>query len=99
MIDEDNAVPQKLEPNDFPDVTFLKFRIQEIDVCLMSMTSATNISLENGILLELDNLINEKYTNRISLKIPSIVARCLANPDISSNSVSWLKEKMRYLDN
>ncbi|KAI8885811.1 hypothetical protein K501DRAFT_331672 [Backusella circina FSU 941] len=86
MIDEDNAVPQKLESNDLPDVTFLKFHIQEIDVCLMSMTSATNINLENGILLELDNLINEKYTNRISLKIPTIVTRCLANPDISTNA-------------
>ena len=81
LIDEDNAVPQELESNDLPDVTFLKLYVQEVDVCLMSMNSATNICLKEGILLEFDNLINAKYSQRISIKLPCILTRCLANPD------------------
>lgn len=81
LIDEDNAVPQEMESKDLPDVTFMKLYIQEVDLCLMSMNSATNICLKEGILLEFDNLINVKYSQRISLKIPSILTRCLANPD------------------
>lgn len=81
LIDEDNAVPQEMESNDLPDVTFMKLYIQELDVCLMSMNSATNICLKEGVLLEFDNLINVKYSQRISIKIPAILTRCLANPD------------------
>lgn len=81
LIDEDNAVPQEMESKDLPDVTFVKLFIQEVDLCLMSMNSATNISLNEGILLEFDNLINAKYSQRITLKIPAILMRCLANPD------------------
>jgi hypothetical protein len=83
LIDEDNAVPQEMESKDLPDVTFVKLYVQEVDVCLTSMSSTTNISMQSGILLEFDNLINEKYSQRISLKIPSILTRFLANPDQS----------------
>ncbi|KAI8885057.1 hypothetical protein K501DRAFT_284510 [Backusella circina FSU 941] len=83
LIDEDNAVPQEMESKDLPDVTFVKLYVQEVDVCLTSMSSSTNISMQSGILLEFDNLINEKYSQRISLKIPSILTRFLANPDQS----------------
>ncbi|CEI88715.1 hypothetical protein RMCBS344292_03093 [Rhizopus microsporus] len=81
LIDEDNAVPPELRSASLPDVTFLKVYVQEIDVCLMSLNSATNIHLSDGILLEFDNLINHKYSERITLKIPFIVTRCLANAE------------------
>lgn len=87
LIDEDNAVPQEMESKDLPDVTFLKLYVQEVDVCLMSMNSATNICLKEGILLEFDNLINVKYSQRITIKIPAILTRCLANPGNSRNDI------------
>lgn len=88
LIDEDNAVPPELRSPSLPDVTFAKIYVQEIDVCLMSLNSATNIQLSDGILLEFDNLINQKYTERITLKIPSILTRCLANTEYTRNDVS-----------
>lgn len=97
LIDEDNAVPQEMESKDLPDVSFVKLYVQEVDVCLMSMNSATNIALKDGILLEFDNLINAKYSQRITIKIPAILTRCLANPDqarggaLDSNEYSWVE--------
>ncbi|CAO3610069.1 unnamed protein product [Mucor hiemalis] len=98
LIDEDNAVPQEMESKDLPDVTFLKLYVQEVDVFLMSINSATNICFKDGILLELDNLINVKYSQRISIKLPSIMTRCLANPDhvrgistINESEYSWVE--------
>lgn len=81
LIDEDNAVPQEMKSKDLPDVTFVKLFVREVDVSLMSMSSATNISLKDGILLEFDNLINSKYSQRITIKMPTILTRFLANPD------------------
>lgn len=81
LIDEDNAVPQEMKSKDLPDVSFVKLYIQKVDVCLMSMNSATNISLNDGMLLEFDNLINSKYSQRITIKIPTISTKFLANPD------------------
>ncbi|KAG1054268.1 hypothetical protein G6F43_003711 [Rhizopus delemar] len=94
LIDEDNAVPPELRSASLPDVTFAKVSVQEIDVCLVSLNSATNIQLSDGILLEFDNLINQKYTERITLKIPSILTRCLANAeytrsDGAENDYPW----------
>ncbi|EPB81388.1 hypothetical protein HMPREF1544_11901 [Mucor circinelloides 1006PhL] len=100
LIDEDNAVPQEMESKDLPDVTFVKLYVQQVDVCLMSMNSATNIALKDGILLEFDNLINAKYSQRITIKIPAILTRCLANPDqargdgaaaVENNEYSWVE--------
>ncbi|KAG2212468.1 hypothetical protein INT46_008005 [Mucor plumbeus] len=98
LIDEDNAVPQEMESKDLPDVSFVKLYVQEVDVCLMSMNSATNISLKDGILLEFDNLINAKYSQRITIKVPAILTRCLANPDqargdtsIEDDEYSWVE--------
>lgn len=101
LIDEDNAVPQEMESKDLPDVSFVKLYVQQVDVCLMSMNSATNIALKDGILLEFDNLINAKYSQRITIKIPAILTRCLANPDqargdgsdsaLDGNEYSWVE--------
>ncbi|KAI9251058.1 hypothetical protein BY458DRAFT_559573 [Sporodiniella umbellata] len=94
LIDEDNSVPPELRSASLPDVTFAKVYVQEVDVCLMSLNSATNIQLSDGVLLEFDNLINQKYTEKIILKIPSILTRCLANSeytrnDVFENDYSW----------
>ncbi|KAI8360778.1 hypothetical protein BD560DRAFT_491673 [Blakeslea trispora] len=98
LIDEDNAVPKELESSSLPDATFLKVHIDTIDINLMSMNSATNISLGEGVLIEFDNLINVKYSQRITIKIPIFLMRCLANPDqarvdnlneINDHNYSW----------
>ncbi|KAG2229708.1 hypothetical protein INT48_004225 [Thamnidium elegans] len=98
LIDEDNAVPQEMESKDLPDVTFMKLYVQEVDLCLMSMNSATNICLKEGILLEFDNLINAKYSQRISLKIPSILTRCLANPDQARGDNSFEESEYSWVE-
>jgi hypothetical protein len=96
LIDEDNAVPQEMESKDLPDVTFVKLYVQEVDLCLMSMNSATNISLKEGILLEFDNLINAKYSQRITIKIPAILTRSLANPTYSRGHDNSIEVNMNY---
>ncbi|KAI8968020.1 hypothetical protein BDF20DRAFT_203466 [Mycotypha africana] len=98
MIDEDNAAPQELESKNLPDVTFLKLFVQEVDVCLMSMNSATNIKLAEGILLEFDNLINIKYSQRISLKIPQVLVRSLANPDQARGDTDMDEENYSWVE-
>ncbi|KAI8987036.1 hypothetical protein BDB01DRAFT_849190 [Pilobolus umbonatus] len=95
LIDEDNAVPQELETAPLPDVTFLKLYVQEINLSLMSINSATNVSIQDGILLEFDNLINKKYSQQITVKIPAIITRCLAKPSTSTvedgNEFPWVE--------
>ncbi|KAI8065374.1 uncharacterized protein B0P05DRAFT_589949 [Gilbertella persicaria] len=98
LIDEDNAVSKELESKSLPDVTFLKAYIREIDISLMSLNSATNISFKDGVLIEFNNLINVKYSQCITIKIPVFLTRCLANPDQARNnevlegdSYSWVE--------
>lgn len=96
LIDEDNAVPQEMKSKELPDVSFVKLHIQEVDVSLMSINSATNFSLKEGVLLEFDNLINKKYSQRITIKIPNILTRCLANPDqVNNANVAEVKKKKK----
>ncbi|KAG0173076.1 hypothetical protein DFQ30_008982 [Apophysomyces sp. BC1015] len=93
LIDEDNAVPVEMAPAELPDVTFVKASVREIDIFLMSYNSATEIQLVDGVTAEFDNLINVKYSQKIGLKVPTIVAKCLANQDPSKqdNEFSWVE--------
>ncbi|KAI9029541.1 hypothetical protein CLU79DRAFT_810102 [Phycomyces nitens] len=100
LIDEDNAVPAAPEDADMvslPDVTFVKATVKEIDVYLMSHSGATEIYLKDGIMAEFDNWVNRKYSQRISLQLPSIQTICLANQEQPSlglgqeNEFSWVE--------
>ncbi|SAM01789.1 hypothetical protein [Absidia glauca] len=93
LIDEDNAVSTDMAPVDYPDVTFLNARIREVDIYLTTQNSASLLQLQNGINVEFDNLTNEKYNQRVGIKLPVISFTCLANQDQSTqqqdNDYSW----------
>jgi hypothetical protein len=84
LIDEDNAVSTDMAPVDYPDVTFLNARIREVDIYLTTQNSASLLQLQNGINVEFDNLTNEKYNQRVGIKLPVISFTCLANQDQST---------------
>lgn len=95
MIDEDNAVPAEVAPAADPDVTFVKTSIKEIDVYLINENSAVNACLSAGLNLNFDNLVNEKYNQRISVHIPEIVATAVANQeDYTKSSPRVSKKKL-----
>ncbi|KAI8339604.1 hypothetical protein BC941DRAFT_254942 [Chlamydoabsidia padenii] len=81
LIDEDNAVSTDMAPVEYPDVTFLKAKIREVDIYLMTQNSASLLQLQNGINVEFDNLTNEKYNQRVGIHLPIISFTCLANQD------------------
>ncbi|KAF7732780.1 hypothetical protein EC973_000053 [Apophysomyces ossiformis] len=93
LIDEDNAVPAEMMPAELPDVTFVKASVREVDIFLMSYNSATEIQLMDGVNAEFDNLINERYSQKIGLKVPTILAKCLANeePSRQDDEFSWVE--------
>ncbi|KAI9269315.1 hypothetical protein BDA99DRAFT_348390 [Phascolomyces articulosus] len=99
MIDEDNAVPAEIAPAADPDVTFVKASVKEIDVYLMNDHSVAKVNVDQGLELEFDNLVNEKYNQRVNVNIPALVATTLANQDhhmkqgLSSveNEFSWVE--------
>ncbi|KAI8096420.1 uncharacterized protein BX664DRAFT_382871 [Halteromyces radiatus] len=95
LIDEDNAVSPDMASEDVPDVTFVKARIRQVDIYLMTQNSATLLQLENGIKAEFDNLTNEKYNQRIGVQLPGISLTCLANQDQASQQqdteFSWVE--------
>ncbi|KAI9307239.1 hypothetical protein BJ944DRAFT_238031 [Cunninghamella echinulata] len=95
LIDEDNAISPEMAPAEYPDVTFVKANIREIDIYLMTQNSATQLQLVNGLSAEFDNLINEKYGQRVGIKAPGVSIICLANQDRSKEQqdtdFSWVE--------
>lgn len=81
MIDEDNAVPSEIAPAADPDVTFVKANVKHVDVCLMNAHSAAKFTLDDGLALNFDNLVNQDYTQRVNLSVPSFAITGLANQD------------------
>lgn len=81
MIDEDNAVPSEIAPAADPDVTFVKATVKQVDIYLMNENSAARVSLDQGVAIECDNLVNEKYNQRVCVQMPTFVATTLANQD------------------
>ncbi|KAI8376427.1 uncharacterized protein BYT42DRAFT_386187 [Radiomyces spectabilis] len=92
LIDEDNAVPAEMTPDPDPDVTFVKASVREIDIYLMSQNTATGIHFKDGMTVDFDNLVNEKYCQRIAVKLPAIETTCLANQDPSKQGNSQESE-------
>ncbi|CAO3600899.1 unnamed protein product [Absidia cylindrospora] len=82
LIDEDNMVSLNSAPQtSCPDVTFATVQVQQVEVYLMTQNSSTQLHLQKGLRLDFDNLINEKYNQRIGLQLPAITVTCLANQD------------------
>ncbi|KAI8069940.1 hypothetical protein BC940DRAFT_271416 [Gongronella butleri] len=92
LLDEDNAVTSELEPGDLPDVTFVKAHVREIDIHLMTQNSAAQLQLAEGIAVEFDNLVNEKYDQRVAIRMPKVGVACLANQENDrQNKYSWVE--------
>ena len=95
MIDEDNAVPAEIAPAADPDVTFVKASIKEVDVYLMNDHSVAKVNVDQGLSLEFDNLVNEKYNQRVNVNIPALVATTLANQDHHMQGISAVEVSIR----
>ena len=97
MIDEDNAVPSEIAPAADPDVTFVKANVKHVDVCLMNAHSAAKFTLDEGLALNFDNLVNQDYTQRVNLSVPSFAVTGLANQDqyTTQNSLNQVKGERR----
>ncbi|KAJ3022828.1 hypothetical protein HKX48_005162 [Thoreauomyces humboldtii] len=61
-----------------PDITTVLATIQSLHVSIWGLGSVTTLQLAHGIRLQLDNLVNPKWTERIFVEIPEILLRCLA---------------------
>ncbi|ORZ15864.1 hypothetical protein BCR42DRAFT_438107 [Absidia repens] len=82
LIDEDNMVSlNSTSQTSCPDVTFASAQVRQVEIYLMTQNSSTQLHLQNGLRLDFDNLINEKYNQRIGLQLPAITVTCLANQD------------------
>ncbi|KAI8057143.1 hypothetical protein BDF22DRAFT_227395 [Syncephalis plumigaleata] len=95
MDDFENALPRHLSPPAYPDVTFLRVGLKQLDLTIWgSQETATRLLLPDGIRLEFQNLIGEKYSKKTRLTVPQIVIRSLAatksdtdDPIISSSDL------------
>ncbi|KAI8143386.1 hypothetical protein BJV82DRAFT_92680 [Fennellomyces sp. T-0311] len=98
MIDEDNAVPAEIAPAADPDVTFLKASIKQVDVYLMNDHSAAKVSIDEGLSLEFDNLVNDKYNQRVNVKIPTLVATTLASQDHHMSGLDSVESEFSWVE-
>ncbi|KAI9492938.1 hypothetical protein BDB00DRAFT_872979 [Zychaea mexicana] len=98
LIDEDNAVPAEIAPAADPDVTFLKASVKEVDVYLMNDHSAAKVSIDQGLSLEFDNLVNEKYNQRVNVNIPALVATTLANQDNHIQGLGAVESEFSWVE-
>jgi hypothetical protein len=86
MDDFENALPRHLSPPVYPDVTFLRIGLKQLDLTIWgSQETATRLLLPDGIRLEFQNLIGEKYSKKTRLTIPQIVIRSLAATKSDTN--------------
>ncbi|RKP27396.1 hypothetical protein SYNPS1DRAFT_12720 [Syncephalis pseudoplumigaleata] len=75
MDDFENALPRALSPPAYPDVTFLRVGLRRLDLTVWgSQETATRILLPEGIRVEFQNLIGEKYSKKTRLTMPHISA-------------------------
>lgn len=85
LIDEDNTMSSDflsvVGSSGYPDVIFATGKVRKIEVCLMTQNSATQLQLTEGLQLAFDNLVDEKYNQRISTQLPAISITCLANQE------------------
>ncbi|RUO96462.1 hypothetical protein BC936DRAFT_142002, partial [Jimgerdemannia flammicorona] len=99
MVDEDNALPPEFLTKPEPDITFLKASIKEIDVALWGRQSATQISLKQGLNVDFDDLVNEKYNQKVILVLPQLAVKSLANTDYyKSDSLDHPWVEVAHLD-
>ncbi|KAI7885245.1 hypothetical protein K492DRAFT_204108 [Lichtheimia hyalospora FSU 10163] len=98
MIDEDNAVPSEIAPAADPDVTFVKATVKQVDIYLMNENSAARVSLEQGVAIEFDNLVNEKYNQRVCAQMPTFVATTLANQDHHMRGLGTAQDEFSWVE-
>ncbi|KAI7863888.1 hypothetical protein BDF14DRAFT_1972429 [Spinellus fusiger] len=100
LIDEDNSmsvVPENSDSDALPDVIFVKATIKEVDLNLMSNNCAIKIGLKDGVNVEFDNWVNQRYSQRAKIQLSSMQITCLANQEKPSSVIfqedtfSWVE--------
>ncbi|KAF8951432.1 hypothetical protein BGZ52_011844, partial [Haplosporangium bisporale] len=78
LVDGDNAFPPEYATVTPPDITFVDLCVKEIDVSIWGEDVVSQILLKDGIIVQFDDVINERYTGRVVLKMQSLVVRSMA---------------------
>ncbi|RKP05188.1 hypothetical protein THASP1DRAFT_32973, partial [Thamnocephalis sphaerospora] len=79
MDDFENALPRRMCPSTYPDVTFLRIGVRQLDLTVWgSQETATQIALEEGLSIELHTLIGEKYSKCTRVAVSHVLLRSLA---------------------
>ncbi|KAF9388519.1 hypothetical protein CPB97_000885 [Podila verticillata] len=78
LVDGDNAFPPEYATVTPPDITFVDLCVKEIDVSIWGEDVVSQILLKDGIIVHFDDVINERYTGRVVLKMQSLVVRSMA---------------------
>ncbi|KAI9592098.1 hypothetical protein BDF19DRAFT_498830 [Syncephalis fuscata] len=91
MDDFENALPHQLSPSGYPDVTFLRVGVRQIDLTIWgSQETATQLLISEGIRVEFQNLIGEKYSKKTLVAVPQVILRSLAATKSNANDPAIL---------
>ncbi|KAF9985364.1 hypothetical protein BGZ75_003070 [Mortierella antarctica] len=78
LKDGDNAFPPEYATITPPDITFVDLSVKEVDVSIWGEDVVSQILLKDGVIVQFDDVINERYLGRIVLKMQSLVIRSMA---------------------
>ncbi|RHZ51053.1 hypothetical protein Glove_485g16 [Diversispora epigaea] len=92
FTDDENALPAEYAVPAYPDVTFLNFKVKEIDISIWGRDSGTQILLKEGLSIKFDDLANEKFNLKVVINLPDIIIRSLLLSSISSSNLDFESE-------
>ncbi|KAJ3287854.1 hypothetical protein HK104_008423, partial [Borealophlyctis nickersoniae] len=75
FLDQDNAIPP---PPVLPDITCVQVTYGRVDVSVWGQGSVSSFVLDEGLRLQLDNVVCDRWKSRVFIEIPHILLRSLA---------------------
>ncbi|CAG8472716.1 9921_t:CDS:10 [Diversispora eburnea] len=93
FTDDENALPAEYAVPTYPDVTFLNFKVKEVDISIWGRDSGTQILLKEGLSIKFDDLANEKFNLKVVINLPDIIIRSLLLSSISSSNSDFINFK------
>lgn len=73
MDDRENAFPGSLVPSVDPDVTFFSLVVETATITVLGDSGAlSRLTLQEGLQINLQNLINKRFSKKIIFEIPTI---------------------------
>ncbi|KAI7829028.1 hypothetical protein BC939DRAFT_40483 [Gamsiella multidivaricata] len=85
LKDGDNAFPPEYATVIPPDITFVDLSVKEVDISIWGEDVVSQILLKDGIIVQFDDVINERYMGRVVVKMQSLLVRSMALTDASKD--------------